>query len=225
MLEGIRTVQALWRGEAVPRRNGKGEEASIRTFPPPLQTEFTPWITCSGGIDRFRDAGRCGGNVLTALLFQTVDELGEKIRAYREARTEAGFDPATGHVTLMLHTYLGADAEAVRQTVRGPFIDYLRTSAELWSQGMEALPKLTPEAQEEVLGLAFERYYHHAGLFGTPEQVAAVRQLVGVGVNEVASLIDFGIPTEVALEGLTSLNGLRQSLLPGAEPQAARQAS
>ena len=226
MLDGIRTVQSLWRGESVKRRNGKGEEATIRTFPPPVQSGFTPWITCSGGVDRFRDAGRCGGHVLTALLFQTIEELAEKIRCYRDARAEAGFDPATGHVTLMLHTYIGTDAEEVRQTVRGPFIEYLRTSADLWSQGVEKLPQLTPAAQEEVLGLAFERYYRRAGFFGTPEQLAGrVRELVGVGVNEIACLIDFGVPTEVALEGLNSIDRLRQMVTVGVEVSRAQVAA
>lgn len=224
--DGIRTVQALWRGEAITRRNGKGEEVRTRVFPPPIQSDFTPWITCSGGAERFRDAGRCGGHVLTALLFQTVDELAGKIQAYRDEREKAGFDPATGQVTLMLHTYLGTDADAVRQTVRGPFMDYLRSSADLWTQTVEKLPELSPAAQEEVLGIAFERYYHRAGLFGTPEQVAPrIRELARIGVNEIASLIDFGIPTETALEGLSSLNELRRSLLPVEQSRPLKQAS
>lgn len=216
-LDGIQTIQSLWRGEAVNRTNGKGEPASIRVFPPPVQGKFTPWLTCSGGIERFKDAGRCGANVLTALLFQTVDELAAKVRSYREARGAAGFDPETGQVTLMLHTHVGTDAGEVRRAVHAPFREYLRTSTDLWKQGLESQPQLTSQGEDEVLGLAVERYYHRAGLFGTPEQLAnRIRQLAAVGVNEIACLIDFGVPTETTLEGLASLDRLRQMFTPSA---------
>jgi natural product biosynthesis luciferase-like monooxygenase protein len=220
-LEGITTVQALWRGESISRTNGKGETASVQVFPPPVQREFTPWLTCSGGIQRFKDAGRCGANVLTALLFQTVDEVAEKIRSYREERGAAGLDPETGHVTLMLHTHVGSDADAVRRAVHGPFREYLRTSTDLWKQGLESAPQLSREAEDEILGLAVERYYHRAGLFGTPERLAdRIRQLAAAGVNEIACLIDFGVPTDVSLEGLTSLDRLRQMFATSGNPNS-----
>jgi hypothetical protein len=37
MCRGIEMVRKLWRGEAVPTHNGKGEEIEVRIFPPPLQ--------------------------------------------------------------------------------------------------------------------------------------------------------------------------------------------
>jgi alkanesulfonate monooxygenase SsuD/methylene tetrahydromethanopterin reductase-like flavin-dependent oxidoreductase (luciferase family) len=73
-------------------------------------------------------AGEYGTNVLTALRLRRVDELAEKIAAYRDARTRHGFDPATGHVTLMLRTHVGDDMHEVRRTGRAPFIEYLESS-------------------------------------------------------------------------------------------------
>ena len=75
-----------------------------------------------------------GANVLTGLLFQSVEELAEKIKLYREARARHGYDPVSGHVTLMLHTFVSEDLEDVRRKVRSPFTAYL----ESFSRSMEA---------------------------------------------------------------------------------------
>ncbi|WP_433663909.1 MupA/Atu3671 family FMN-dependent luciferase-like monooxygenase [Nocardia sp. CA-128927] len=104
MLTGADKVRRLWRRESISLPNGKGEQVEIRTFPPPIQAELPMWITCSGAIGRFEQAGELGANVLTALLFQDIDELRTKIEAYRKALAAHGHDPQTGHVTLMLHT-------------------------------------------------------------------------------------------------------------------------
>ena len=130
MCRGIEMVRKLWRGETITTRNGKGEEIEVRIFPPPLQRDPQLWITAASNIETFRLAGQLGTNVLTNLLGQTVEELASKIVAYREARCEHGYAGA-GHVTLMLHAFVGPDLEMVRQTVRTPFINYLKTSTDL----------------------------------------------------------------------------------------------
>ena len=66
--------------------------------------------------------------MLTHLIGQDLERLEEKIRRYRAARAESGREPRDGRVTLMLHTFLGRDLESVRQTVRHPFREYLRSA-------------------------------------------------------------------------------------------------
>ena len=44
--------------------------------------------------------------MLTHLLGQSIDEVGDKIKLYHEALREAGHDPADFTVTLMLHSFL-----------------------------------------------------------------------------------------------------------------------
>ena len=99
--------------------------------------------------------------MLTALLFQTVDELAGKIASYRRSRAAAGYSP--GHVTLMLHTFVGRDVDEVRARVRDPFIEYLQTSVDLWRHVSTPLAEQTPEARAALLAYAFERYFHTAG--------------------------------------------------------------
>jgi natural product biosynthesis luciferase-like monooxygenase protein len=214
LYKGMEAVRKLWRGDTISVPNGLSKETSIRIYPLPHQRDLNIWLTCSGGLERFVEAGEGGWNILTALLFQSVEELEQKLTAYREARARAGH-PGSGHVTLMLHTFLGTDAAQVKNIVRGPFIEYLKTSVDLWRHGFKDLNDLNPEEREQVLNYAFERYYHLTALFGTPETCfQTVQRLRKVGVDEIACLIDFGIETELALQGLKILNTLKEMCLP-----------
>jgi natural product biosynthesis luciferase-like monooxygenase protein/amino acid adenylation domain-containing protein len=211
LFSGIETFQKLWRGESVTLPNGLGKEIMIKIHPLPRQAELTPWITCTGSPERFIEAGTLGANVLTGLLFQSLEELAEKINAYRAARARHGHDPATGHVTLMLHTFVGEDIELVRQVVRPPFIEYLRSSVDLWQNQWEDLAALSAQNQEQVLSYAFERYFQTHGLFGTPHTcMKMVDRLKAIGIDEIACLIDFGVDIDTVLDGLYSLNALRK---------------
>lgn len=212
MYAAIRQVDALWRGERLQRRNGVGRMVDIGIFPTPLQDTFTPWITCAGAVERFVEAGAMGANVLTALLFQDQGELSTKIQAYRDARGRHGHDPDTGHVTLMLHTFVGDDMGTVQGQVRAPMMKYLEDSVDLWRQKSEALDALSPVEKTRVLEFAFQRYVRSQSLCGTPEScLPLVRQLAAVGVDEIACLLDFGVTAESVMESLGSLKRLKES--------------
>lgn len=215
MLDSAESVAELWSGGSVSRRNGAGTDVRVQVLPRPVQDRLPTWVTCTGTEERFRQAGAMGANVLTALLFQDVDELARRIEIYRQARSEAGFDPASGHVTLMLHTYVGPDEEQVRARVREPFTRYLADSVDLWRRGSVALDELDDAGRRQVLSYAFERYYRTAALFGTPDSVVErVEELHALGVDEIACLIDFGIPADEVLSGLESLDVLRHRVRP-----------
>ena len=202
MFQGVETIRRLWRGEQVELPNGRNETVPIRIHPAPLQKELTVWITCSGADERFVEAGRAGCNVLTALLFQPMEELFRKIQLYREARATAGHE-GPGIVTVMLHTYLHPDPTHVKQTTKGPFVRYLETSTSLWRQESDALKGLSEAEREKALEVAYERYVRTTSLIGTPAFASEVCQRLSQnGVNEIACLIDFGLPLEEAMSSL-----------------------
>lgn len=229
MFLGIRQVQALWRGEAVAFPGRDGTSQQVRTLPRPVQRELPTWITVAGNPETYRQAGEHGAFVLTHLLGQSLDELAGKLAAYRAAWRAAGH-PGEGKVTLMLHTFVGDDEQRVREIVREPLKGYLRSSVDLvrqaaWSfpafkQKVEQRPGdldellnggLSADDLEALLDFAFERYYQHSGLFGTPDScVATVDRLRALGVDEVACLIDFGVPTDTVLRHLPHLLALKQ---------------
>lgn len=213
LFSGITMVQKLWRGEEISLPNGANKNAPVRIYPQPYQQELPVWVTCTSGAQRFREAGAFGAHVLTALLFQSLEDLEKKIALYRQARAEHGYDPETGHVTLMLHTFVGEDLELVREIVRKPLIEYLRTSIDLWRHGTTRLDNLSAEEQEELLDFGFERYFQTSALLGTPATcLQMVKNLQKIGVNEIACLIDFGVAPDAVLRNLDTLNALKEQV-------------
>ncbi len=237
MLRNIEVVRKLWRGDSVAFDGPLGKPVELRTLPRPVQKELPYWVTSAGNPQTFIDAGRIGANVLTHLLGQTVEELAEKIAAYRKAYKEAGH-AGEGFVSLMLHSFVGPDMDAVRATVKRPLIEYLKTSLHLvkqyaWSfpafkrregmdtkdQGSIDLQSLTPDEMDALLEHSFERYFADSGLFGTPQScLAMIDRIKAVGVDDVACLIDFGIASDTVLAHLPHLNTLREQSMPAVLP-------
>jgi natural product biosynthesis luciferase-like monooxygenase protein len=210
-LAGIENIERLWRGGRARAPNGQGVSAEFRLYPRPVQAELPVWLTCTRSPESFITAGACGYNVLTALLFQSVEELAAHIALYRAARAQNGHDPNAGVVSVMLHTLLGSDEGEVCAVVREPFTRYLSSSRTLWKQGSERLDQLDEAQRQVTLERAFERYHRSAALFGTPRSTAALALELGrAGVDEIACLIDFGVRAGRVLEGLHHLDDLRR---------------
>src|SRR2546428_3336278 len=182
MLDQLDQARRWWGRKKVSLRSEHGELVEMGPLRRPVQPELPIWVTTAGNPDTYRQAGELGANVLTHLLGQTVDEVAKKIAIYRQARTAAGHDPATGRVTLMLHTFVGDDDAEVRELVRQPMKNYLRSSLKLVLDIASAFPAfkpprpgmkpqevdlhtLPPEEIDSMLDFAFERYFETSGLF------------------------------------------------------------
>jgi phthiocerol/phenolphthiocerol synthesis type-I polyketide synthase D len=216
MLTAIRTVQHLWRGGTIDGQRGNGEAIQVRIYPTPVQRELPIWLTAAGNPQTFIRAGEIGANLLTHVLDQDQDHLAEKIALYRSARSKNGLDPATGTVTVMLHTFVGSDAALVREQARAPFCNYIRRNAGLLSglaqsRGQQIdVNSMPPRELDEFVQFLYERFAQSRGLIGTPEScLALVKNLEGIGVDEVACLLDFGPPNDLILENLPHLLRLR----------------
>jgi natural product biosynthesis luciferase-like monooxygenase protein len=223
MYRQIEEVRALWRGEPLLRQDSLGREVAVSIHPRPVQAELPVWVTSSGNARTFESAGALGANLLTHLIGQTVEQMSDKIRLYREARARTGFEPHEGRVSLMLHTFLGEDLDEVRARVREPFREYLRSAVgleQIAALGGGAISgghrveahEIPPGAMEELLDLAFERYVRDASLVGTVESCAEmVTRLEEAGVDEIACLVDFVPDTAAVLESLTQAGRLLAS--------------
>ena len=213
MMEGIQQLKSLWRGESITRTDGNGKESSVRIFPEPIQAELPLWITAAGSPDTFIQAGKLGANLLTHLLGQTIPELAKQIALYRAARAEAGHDPQTGRVTLMIHTFVGEDLGETLNHAKAPFMDYMREHLGLMASWAKSLDinvddLLKGDDKEKMAEFAFERYSRTASLIGTPQSCLSIaNQLQEIGVDEIACLIDW-MDTEKALNGLPQLKRL-----------------
>src|SRR5579875_1629182 len=201
-LSAAREFDQLWRGEPACRPNGQEEEVKVRTYPRPVQPAPGYCLTCTATPEPASEAGENGFIVLTALLCQTPGQVQANLERDRAARAGAGL-AGRGQVTLMLHTYPGYSDSAVRETVREPFVRYLESSMSLWKSHWKELDVSRVRDKRLLLQLAFDRYARSAALFGTVGSCEPmVRQLADAGVDEIACLVDFGLPTEQVLESV-----------------------
>ena len=229
MMTQLDEVRRLWRGETLSFPGPLGKDVEVQSLPRPVQPDLPCWITTAGNPETWRAAGEGGFNVLTHLLGQTVDEVGEKIRIYREARAAAGFDTNAGQVALMLHTFVGEDDDDVRESVRAPMKSYLASSMRLamnfaWSfpafkrpGGQDTKPEdvdiasLSDGEVDTILDFAFDRYFSNSGLFGTVDTcLDMLRRCSAIGVSEIACLLDFGVDTDLVMDSLPLLTELRE---------------
>lgn len=223
MLEQIKQLRLLWEGGEIQRQNSFGKSVTIRLYPRPVQSTLPVWVTSSGNVETFVEAGKIGANILTHLIGQDLNTLAEKIRRYRETLRAHGYMPEEHNVALMLHTFVGIDPDSIYAQVREPLREYLRSAVLLEHQaaqgggtisGGHQLPAegIADDLMEELLDITFERYYQQAALIGTVEKCQPlVRKLAMLGVDEIACLIDFGVADEEVLKSLVFLNQLRLS--------------
>ncbi|MGA5562207.1 MupA/Atu3671 family FMN-dependent luciferase-like monooxygenase [Streptomyces platensis] len=217
MFERVEQVRALWRGEPIEVADGTGNPAKVRSFPPPVQAELPVWITSVGDVETFRSAGRIRAGLLTHLLGQSPEQLAEKIAEYRKAAAEASEDGWPGHVVVMVHTFLGDDNEAVRELVRPSLTAYMRSSLSLiltsdLSSEPEGPGSLDPDEIDFLVERSFEHYFNNVGLLGSVDKAKeTVARLTELGVDEIACLIDFGLPADEVISGLTHLQRLRDA--------------
>ncbi len=212
LISRLEIVRRLWRGEEVAFPNPKGEMVPVRIFPSPKQRELPVWMTCVGGPERFREAASLDAGVLTMLFNQNLDALSQKIAAYRAARAEQGFAAEAGKISLMLHAFVHSNMDVVREKVRGPFLDYIKSTIDLHRHGARTrgIDSLDEEKQR-VAEYSYERYFRTGALFGTPDSCRDfITAVEAAGVNEIACQIDFGIDSETVLESLAHLAELKE---------------
>jgi natural product biosynthesis luciferase-like monooxygenase protein len=210
MFRHIELIQKLWAGEKVKLPSAGGSEVEFRILPRPIQPKLPIWITSSGSPETWRRAGAIGANVLAAYIGYSEQELAQRIELYREARATHSHDPHGGVVTMMLHTYVGNDDEAVKQKVRAPFSHYLRSYFRQYETTTAGLAEASEADKEALMSAAFDNYFEASTLMGSPEKCARVIDaLVDAGVDEIACLVDFGVDADDVLAGLERLDELR----------------
>jgi natural product biosynthesis luciferase-like monooxygenase protein len=211
MFRHIETIRKLWAGESVMFPGVNDSFVEVRILPRPIQQQLPIWLTTAGNPETWRKAGEIGASVLAALPGYAPEDLKELIGNYRQARAAQGHDPQAGLVSIMAHTFVGEDNEAVKEKVRRPFTNYLRTYFKQFEHLQAEQASLTEADKEALMAAAFEQYFQDRTLFGTPGKCARlVETLTEIGVDEVACLIDFGVDTDSVLESLHALDELRE---------------
>jgi natural product biosynthesis luciferase-like monooxygenase protein len=206
MYRGIETVRRLWAGQTVTVTDREGRDVAVRTLPRPVQRRLPVWVTTAGNPETWARAGAIGANVLGALVGYTPDDLREQVAAYRAARADAGHDPDEGRVTLVAHTHVGTDDDAVRELAREPMTSYLKTYLRQFQNlALEATQAVDRDSRD-VAALAYGHFFAENTLLGTQAKCArVVDTLAACGADEIACLIDFGLDPDEVLASLPRL--------------------
>lgn len=215
MFRDIETIQRLWAGETLKFQSVGGREVKLRILPRPVQPRLPIWITSAGSPQTWDKAGEIGASVLTTLVGYSFADLSKQINLYRESLARHDHDPREGQVTLMLHTFIGDDSASVKDQVRAPLRSYLRSYVKQFKNLNPDVGSLTEEDMDALVAVAFENYFETSTLLGTPNKCAPlIERLIGIGIDEIACLIDFGVETDRVLESLHYLNELREHYQP-----------
>jgi len=229
--DDVRRVRSLWsEGVARDALDGTGGRVDVSLYPRPVQPELPTWLTATSNDESFRRAGALGGNLLTALLELRIEELADKIRIYRKAREEAGHDPDTGRVTLMVHCYVGESEDMVEEVCHDPFLRYLRSHTQLVGTLTAALPEeridlagASPKDVDAILRRAYQKFRGERALLGDPVAVRRRCELLSeAGVNEIGALVDFGLTQRQVLGSLGRLARVRDEMAGSGTAAAAR---
>ena len=213
MLRKLAIVQKLWGGEKVRLTNGAGDEVEVEVFPRPIQPKLPIWMT-SQADESFAQAGELGHHVLTNFNFKKFGDLERKIRLYRESNQK--HPGRRGHLTLMVHTYVGTDETSVWETAAPALRTYLQENLVIQQSNVsrgrqtgtasmldDADVQLTEEDRAFLVQRSTARFISEAGFIGTAKAChEAASRLYAAGVDELACLIDFGVPLKEALQSL-----------------------
>lgn len=211
MFSHIEMIQKLWAGESATFQSVNESPVEVSILPKPIQPQLPIWITSAGNPETWTRAGEIGANVLAALPGYAPEDLKELIRHYREARARHGHDPEGGIVSMMAHTFVGEDNEAVKEKVRKPFSNYLRNYFKQFENVQAEQASMTEADKDALMAAAFEKYFQDSTLLGTPAKCARlIEKLTELEVDELACLVDFGVDTDSVLESLSHLNELRE---------------
>lgn len=215
MWRSIQTAQKLWEGEQVEFQDAAGKTFKVRTFPRPIQSKLPTWIVCQSS-ETFVEAGKIGANVLTSLLGGTLKDVAPQISLYRESLAKHDYNPQARKVAMMLHTFVGEDFNTVKEQVKEPFCNYLKTHIDLLENLVKNyginmnLEKFTEADIDSLLLFAYEGWLKERTLIGSKTTcMQMIERLKQVGVDEVACLIDFDSNCDSVMKSLLYLKDLK----------------
>jgi len=209
--ERIEVIKRLWRGESVVFKGPDGEDTPVTIHPRPVQKELNVWLLVAQNDDAFIHAGRSGYNVFTMLYGNNLETMGRKIKLYRKAREEAGLDPKTGIISLMLHTFVHPDQALVHSAVEAPFKVYIKSAMDVHVKArfIQGETEVGEEEKAKMLAYAYQRYFKTSGIFGSLEHGREIiDEAIAVGVDDIACLVDFGVDYRLVKESLPYLEKL-----------------
>jgi natural product biosynthesis luciferase-like monooxygenase protein len=209
MIAKLDLVKRLWRGEKITMPNGEGKEIPVGILPRPVQREVDVWLTCQQDTS-FTSCGELGYKLLTNLNYKKLDDLDRKCRLYHDAALAA--HGRRGHFTLMAHTFVGTDEDHIWSVAGRALQRYLEKRVEMDAKLIEGL-EVSAADREFLARRGTEQFLGETSLIGTAETcLARAKRFYELGVDEIACLIDFGVPFDEVMASLERLLPIKAAL-------------
>jgi len=115
-LEGLDVLRKAWTGRPFSHSGRFFQFENLEVWPKPQQEPYPPlWFPCSNNPESFAYAGEHGYRLLTVAQHRPVAELGDRVHAYLDALTEAGYDAAAAEVCTHYQVFVDEDGARARQ--------------------------------------------------------------------------------------------------------------
>jgi natural product biosynthesis luciferase-like monooxygenase protein len=115
-LEGMEVLLKAWSGEPFTHHGQFFKYESLTVWPAPEQRPHPPiWFPCSNNPESFAYAGRHGYRLLTVAQHRPIEELGDRVQIYLDARQAAGHDLASAQVSTHYQVYVDTDGARARE--------------------------------------------------------------------------------------------------------------
>ena len=218
MMQRLSEFRSLWSGAKLPFCDKEGNEHLISTYPRPKTASPSVWLTAASNPETWKVAAENDCGILTGMMEQNNDQLAERIALFRKTRSNIGLDPDARPVTAMVHTFVGENDKHSYDVCKIAMIEYLTKHMSLYSLSLMADERLDLKAVSEkdkrdLVELGFERYFERSALIGGSSKVSGLmKKLKVAGVNEIAALVNFGLPNELVMSSLVRLNATWRSL-------------
>ncbi|GFN30056.1 siderophore biosynthesis protein [Paenibacillus curdlanolyticus] len=203
-----RRKEIMWNGIGQVRDLWLARDKRIEIFPKPYQKEIPIYITSASSDETSYMAGERGYHLLTHFHINSMEKLENRINSYYMGLQQGGHDKKDKEITVMLHCYIAETYEDVEKQARIPFLDYQNSFLALADYQIN----YQSERQKDIAGkVMFRKYSPEYSLLGTKESCTKLLdRLRGIGVTQIAALIDFGIDDICVFQSLERLTELKE---------------
>jgi alkanesulfonate monooxygenase SsuD/methylene tetrahydromethanopterin reductase-like flavin-dependent oxidoreductase (luciferase family) len=214
-LETLEIMKRVWSGAGLSYE-GKyysfAHPPKLTLVPKPLQKPHPPIRVAITSVDSYAAMGRLGYPIFIALRYNTVAELSELIRSYRDAYRAAGH-PGKGAVYLRVPVYIADTPQQARDEAEESFMHLLRLVGERFGDSAKRSGARDIEQRADVGNrlqtITYDEALKEKLIVGTPPMVADRLRLLQeeLTLDGVAAELNSGslIPQERVMKALRLL--------------------
>jgi alkanesulfonate monooxygenase SsuD/methylene tetrahydromethanopterin reductase-like flavin-dependent oxidoreductase (luciferase family) len=191
--EAIEILVQAWTNEEFSYDGKFWQIPPTKVRPRPVQRPHPPLWAVGVSPSSIGRVAASGLNGLIGTYMNTLDEVGEDMRLWRQERTSGQPRPLLAHNELV---YVAESDERAKAEAEAGGMWYSRGAAATWEGDVARLPDSYAHwrgLSRRTASLTWDDLFERRSLMGSPERVASkVRQLASYGIDELILFMGFG---------------------------------